>query len=337
MNMQKNELLYLSDAQVEALVSSEKVFDLVEESFSEYSLGNAINPVKLSLPIHPFHEGHINSMPSYLIKKEIAGVKVVSVYAENPKKHSLPTTIGTVILNDPETGKPYSVMGGTQITSARTGAVMGVMAKYCAKKTSKVLTVVGAGVQGYAAFTMIAHGVPSLEEIRVVDIVPAAQDRFIEKAKKIHPEIKYVKYDSIEKACRGSDIILAAASAEESLYETIRFDKGATLLILEGDITRSYAKTFDKFVADFTECLVDRYNADAQHHAELTGKPFEPLTEDCVTSEIGDIITGKSIGRKNDDEIILAASVGMGIQDIIVANEAFEKAIENNVGTVLPL
>lgn len=141
MELKKQELLYLSDAQVESLVPEEKVLELTEESFRQYALGNAVNPIKLHLPIYPDYEGYINSMPAYLRKLKIAGAKLVSVYRDNPSRFQLPSTIGTVVLHEPETGKPYAVMGGTYITSARTGAVMGVMAKYTARKDSKVLTV----------------------------------------------------------------------------------------------------------------------------------------------------------------------------------------------------
>ncbi len=43
-------------------------------------------------------------MPSVMQYGDVAGVKVVSVYNDNKKKYGLPTTIGTIILYDPETG-----------------------------------------------------------------------------------------------------------------------------------------------------------------------------------------------------------------------------------------
>ena len=59
---------------------------------------------------------------------------MVSVYNDNPKKYGLPTTIGTIILYDPETGMPKAIMDGTLITDLRTGAVSGINAKYLKKK-----------------------------------------------------------------------------------------------------------------------------------------------------------------------------------------------------------
>lgn len=335
MELNKNQILFLSDKQVEELVPSEKVLELTEQSFVEYASNQAVNPVKLHLPIYPDYEGYINSMPAYLRRLKIAGAKIVSVYRDNIKKFQLPSTIGTVLLHDPETGKPYSIMGGTYITSARTGAVMGVMAKYTVKKGARSLTIIGAGAQGYSAFIMISLAVPTIDEIRVVDIREEAQDNFISKAKEVFPDKEYKKVSSIQDACDGCDVVLAAATSEKPLLTDIDFAKGSTVLIIEEDFGNTFIKKFDQFVGDFRECLVERINADAFHHCELTGEPFDELTMDSVTAEIGDIIVGKAQGRTSDDEIILAASVGMGIQDIIVGREAYDKAMEIEVGTIL--
>lgn len=337
MKLKKNELLYLSDNQVESLVPAKKVLQLTEQSFAEYAAGNAVNPIKLHLPIYPDYEGYINSMPAYLKRLQIAGAKLVSVYRDNPSKFQLPSTIGTVLLHDPQTGKPYSVMGGTYITSARTGAVMGVMAKYTAKEDSKVLTIIGAGAQGLSAFVMIKLAINSISEVRLVDINPASQERFAKRAAELFPDVVCVNSSDIQTSCQGADIILAAATSEKPLLADIKFDKGSTVLIIEEDFGNTFVKKFDQFVGDFRECLVERINADSKHHCEITGEAFEELTMESVTSEIGDIILGKKAGRKNDDEIILGASVGMGIQDIIVAKEAYDKALESDIGTVLPL
>ena len=337
MKSENRKMLYLSDRQVESLVGAEDVLKLVEDSFREYAMGNAVNPIKLHLPIYPDYEGYINSMPAYLRRLKIAGAKIVSVYRDNPSKFKLPSTIGTVILHDPQTGCPYSVMGGTYITSARTGAVMGVMAKYTARAGSSVLTVIGAGAQGFSAFQMIALALGTIEEVRLVDINPAAQENFRQRAKAVFPDIAYVDYKDIQTACTGSDLALAAATSEKPLLSGITFDKGTTVLIIEEDFGNSFVKRFDHFVGDFRECLVERINEDSKHHCQITGEAFEALSMDAVSCEIGDIIVGSCKGRESDDQIILAASVGMGIQDIIVAQKAYQRAVDSAVGTVLEL
>ena len=71
---------------------------------------------------------------------------MVSVYNDNPKKYGLPTTIGTIILYDPETGMPKAIMDGTLITDLRTGAVgISVEDIICAESVFQKALADGAG------------------------------------------------------------------------------------------------------------------------------------------------------------------------------------------------
>lgn len=53
---------------------------------------------------------------------------------------------------------------------------------------------------------------------------------------------------------------------------------------------------------------------------ELYGIDVEEVDESVADCEIGDVIAGKAPGRVNDEEIVHAAGVGMGIEDVIVAD-----------------
>jgi len=50
------------------------------------------------------------------------GIKIVTVYPENPSRHGKPTVMGVIVLNDPETGEVSAIMDGGYITAMRTGA-----------------------------------------------------------------------------------------------------------------------------------------------------------------------------------------------------------------------
>ena len=49
------------------------------------------------------------------------------------------------------------------------------------------------------------------------------------------------------------------------------------------------------------------------------------------------MITGKAPGRRSDDEIVYAGGVGMSIEDLIVANDIYQKAKAQGVGQVISL
>ena len=51
-----------------------------------------------------------------------------------------------------------------------------------------------------------------------------------------------------------------------------------------------------------------------------------------VAGDLGNVIKGELVGRENDDEIIVFETVGVAIQDLVVAREINDKAVEAGVG-----
>lgn len=86
-------------------------------------------------------------MPAYLQTTKAAGVKWWR-FSRQPQKKGLPYISGLLVLNDSETGFPISVMDCTWITAKRTGIANALAAKYLAGDGTKVLGVLGCGVQG---------------------------------------------------------------------------------------------------------------------------------------------------------------------------------------------
>lgn len=334
--MKKGEILFLSEKEIKQLITADQALKLVETALAAYSKGDSVNPVKLHLPLYPTYEGYINSMPSFDRNRNIAGVKLVSVYKDNPLHYNLPSTLGTIVLHHPETGLPYAIMGGTYITDIRTGAVAGITAKYLARSDSKTLALVGAGAQGMTSLQMVLLSMPGIEEVRIVDIRPENRDRVITEAKKDFKDIKYVEYDNRQEAFIGADIIVLATTAGSSLLEGMSIDNGTTVICVAEILTPNVIKCFDRWIVDFTDCVIERFNTGGRHAASLKGEKFDELTNEMVTGEIGDVITGKALGRLNNDEKVISAAVGMSVEDVIVASAAYDSAVKNSIGTVLP-
>src|SRR4030042_3585833 len=138
--------MYLSQEDILNInLSLREVIDLVEKGLSEHGKGLVENPPKPG--IHASPDSFIHAMPAYFKNLGMGGIKWVSGYPAN-REIGLPQIIGLIILNDMKTGAPVCIMDGTWITAGRTAAVSAITAKYCARKDSKVLGVVGAGVQG---------------------------------------------------------------------------------------------------------------------------------------------------------------------------------------------
>ena len=76
---------------------------------------------------------------------------------------------GLIVLSDPATGVPVSVMDGTLVTGLRTGASAGVAARLLAREGRPVAAIVGCGVQGRTSLRALAAALPGLREVRCRD------------------------------------------------------------------------------------------------------------------------------------------------------------------------
>lgn len=335
--MKQGQIIFINEKQAKAMLKMDRVIELMEACFKEYAIGKVVNPVKLHLSLRPQIEGYINSMPSYMVDSNLMGVKLAGCWKHNPEQ-GLPTSIGIIVLFHPQTGVPYAVVDGTFITGIRTGAIVGVQAKYLAKQDSQVVTFIGAGAQGYTSMQAIEMVLENLQEVRLVDINPLAISNYKSKALKVFPKTKFTAYQNIQDAVRGSDIVVSCAMPKNPLLEDINFDKGTTVIsVSEPFRSPEWIKnTFSKMISDFPECLITRMNQEGLWLAKQSGNnDFVEMPADIVNEELGDIIIGKAEGRTNDEEVIFSATVGMSMEDVICAEEVYKKASQENVGIEL--
>ncbi len=150
--------LYLSQQEVAVTgLSMRDVIASLEEMFREMGEGRVEMPPKPG--IHPSGDAFIHAMPAYIPHLHAAGVKWVSAYPQN-RERGLPYITGLLILNDPDTGMPLCVMDATWITAKRTGAATAIAAKYLARPDSRVVGILGCGVQGRSNLDALASVFP---------------------------------------------------------------------------------------------------------------------------------------------------------------------------------
>jgi ornithine cyclodeaminase/alanine dehydrogenase-like protein (mu-crystallin family) len=320
-------LLYLSRAEIEKLdIPIDEVIKAVEEAFCEKAKGKAETPPKPG--IHPQRDSFIHAMPAYITEMKAAGVKWVSGFPENPKR-GLPYVSGLLILNDVETGFPVCVMDCTWITAKRTGAATAVAAKYLAREDSKILGILGCGVQGRSNLEALMAVCENLEETRAYDIVKENLRRYVEEMTAKH-KVKVVPVDSPRKAVENCDIIVTAGPILKNPKQVIEaswFKDGGFACPLDFD---SYWKpeamhSMNKFCTDDIEQL--KYYRQQGYFREIPR----------VYAELSEIISGKKHGRENARERIMSMHLGLAIEDMATAKLVYEKAIKTRIGTKLPL
>ena len=250
------EVLYLSRSDVESLkISLRRVIEVVEYAFKEKGLGRVEMPPKPG--VHSRKDSFIHAMPSYMSGIDYAGLKWIAGYSENRKK-GLPYITGLFILNDAETGLPIAIMDATWITAYRTGAATAVAAKYLANPDSRVLAILGCGVQGRSNAECLKEVLKDLNEIRAFDIDPKAAEKYkAEMESKLG--VKVTITNSPRDALENSDIAVTAGPILKDPKPVIKPEWFTGNLAVPLDFDSYWKpeamKAMDKFITDDTNQL----------------------------------------------------------------------------------
>ncbi len=176
--MSTQQILYLSQADVARVnLDMATVISLLETAFREKGAGKVEMPPKPG--IHTMPDAFIHAMPAYIPSLRSAGIKWVSGYPDNQKR-SLPYISGLLIMNDVETGIPYSVMDCAWITAYRTGAATALAAKYLARPESSTVGILACGVQGRTNLEALKVLFP-IERVYAYDIHPDRQQNYADE------------------------------------------------------------------------------------------------------------------------------------------------------------
>lgn len=320
---------FLSNKDIEAVLSLERIIEISEDVFTHYGRGDIYAPPKESLPLQDAERAGmhwINSMPAFLKYKNIVGIKWVNVTSENSKR-GLPVTMGVIILNDAITGMPIGILDGTWITHMRTGASTAIGAKLFARENSRIITVVGCGVEGRTNLEATARFF-KFEEVHIVDINKKAMTDFAESmGSKLN--LKVIPFNTVQEAVKESDIVLLATTAQHPLMLAAWAKPGdyITTISCFADLDHGIINLADKLFMDDKECAIGRVR-------KITGVEID---EGKVYGDICEVMAGKKAKRENDKEIIVYTPAGMGAVDVGVAFEAFTLAVKKNLGRELIL
>ncbi len=327
------ETLLLKYDELEELFDAKLILDAVEQAFRDKSLGLTEMPSKTYVLIREF-KGDFRVMPCYMRGLGIAGVKIVNVHPNNLER-GLRSVMGLIELIDPETGFPLAVMDGTLITAWRTGAAGGVAAKYLARRDSRVLGVIGAGVQGRMQVFFTIQTIPSIEEVLVWDVKRRASERFRRELKSmVGVDVRVA--GSPREVVEESDILATCTPAREPIVRGEWVKRGLHINAIGADAPGK-RELETKVLIKADKIVVDDYEQ-AMHSGELN-VPISSgeVTREIIYGEIGEVIAGFKSGREEWSEITIFDSTGLAIQDVSVAYKLYLKAVDKGLGVRIKL
>ena len=321
--------LLLTRKDVETVLTMKDAIAAVEEGFRQLALGNVTMPQRTAIRLSDHHGLHLG-MPAYVGGTDggSLALKVVTVYPDNPSKYGLPTTIGTLLLNDPRTGALVAIMDAGFLTAMRTGAVSGVATRYLAREDASSVGVFGAGVQARAQLMAVCEVRP-IERAVVCD--PRQESRETYAAEMAERLSISVEPSGDPRACVENDIVVTASSSRTPVFEGAWLVPGTHI---NGIGSHSPdARELDTETIQRAKIVPDLASACLAEAGDLIIPIQEGvITEDHIHANLGEVVAGLKPGRESDEEITLFKSVGLAAQDAAAAARVYELAQAAGVG-----
>ena len=319
--------LILNRDEVSEVLNMKDCIEMVEAAFAELANGTADMPMRSNIKA----PGGISLyMPAYLKEMKALACKVVTVYKDNPVKANLPTTIGKVLLQDPETGDVTCIMDGGFLTAMRTGAASGVATKYLARDEEGMTAgIFGTGVQAQMQLWAVCE-VRNISKAWAYDINAEAAKKFAELMHdKLGIEV-VVATDPDE--LLQADILCAATSSPTPIFDGSKVKAGTHINGI-GSHTPN-ARELDTEIIKRSKFIGDSKEACFNEAGDIM-IPLEAgeIEESHFYAEIGEVVTGKVQGRIADNEITIFKSNGLAVQDAATAKLVFDKAVAAGIGT----
>ncbi len=314
------DILMLNETEVQRLLDPDALLDALAEGFRALSSGLVDAPKRNGVSVP--NTGFLLAMPAYQQGREVT-VKLVSVFHDN-KRLGIPSHQALICLFDPETGTPLSFMDGTYITALRTAGAAALSTRLLARTDTRVLAIVGAGVQGRSHLTMLPRVRP-FSEIRI------ASRHFAHAEQLAATDARARAVETAEEAVRGADVVCLCTNAGEPVISMDWLAPGMHITSVGyappgGELhpkvierARLFVETRLAFEPPPVGC------------GELAG--FDP----SVGTELGEVLLSRGLGRQSTDEFTVYKAMGHACEDMAAASLVYHRAKQDGAGRTVIL
>jgi ornithine cyclodeaminase/alanine dehydrogenase-like protein (mu-crystallin family) len=340
-------VLVLKNEQIDGLVPMDEEIEVIEQAFRELGEGVAMTAPRARLRVpwkEPGGQYYFNNIMGLVPGMKSMALRIDSSFSTEVKVGGASRRVypgdfvGLVFLFDMDTCELLAIMDDHVISTLRVGATSGVATKYLARKNASIMGLLGSGEQARTQLTA-ALVVRPLKQVKVYSPTRKNRERF---AREMSTEcgIEVVPVASAEDAVRGNDIVTAATNTVEPVIEGRWLKEGTHVNSIVGGDGYLKRRELDDETIRRAGLIVVGYKPQIliDKQAEFADRLERGVIKIEDLHELGELVTGKCRGRKDDREITLFKNnTGMGIQFAATAKLVYEKAKEKGIGTELPL
>ena len=327
-------MLIINEKQIQQSYKMAEAIKDVKVMLQAKQQGKINNPHRTVLDF-PERQASALYMPSADLTEEVAGVKVVTIFPENPASGK-PTTQGMILLSDATNGEHAAMMSASYLTRLRTGALSAIATEYLSREDSKVLTVIGTGAMAFEQVLGVLE-TRAIEKIILVNRTAEKAHAFGEKLKVYGVETAYEIETDVPKAVQQADIICCATRSSLPVFDGKDLKPG-THINGVGSYLPSMREVDETTVARADKIVVDDLAGVKDEAGELIHSARnEDWSFNKVHGQLGELLAGEKDGRESSEEITFFKSVGAAYFDLAVAKGVYAKAKTDGTGTEIEM
>ena len=316
--------LLLTEGDVRELLAMPAAIAAVEESFRRLAAGNAI--------VHPRQRLHIpgKSYLHYMAAADATGgymgLKIYSSAKEGLRF--------IVPLFNVTTGDLAAVIEADFLGQVRTGAASGVATRWMSREDSRVVGIIGTGLQARTQLEAVSL-VRKVGEVRVCGRDPNRREGFAaEMSARLKVPVRSAA--NAEEAVRDADIVITSTTSTNPVVEGRWLKKGTHINAIGANFPQK--RELDAEAVERCDVIA----VDSREQSKLeSGDLIQVFAQDDErwnrVAEMADIVADKAPGRTNPEQITLFKSNGIAIEDIVVAGKIYELARQRKMGREIPM
>ena len=309
-----NSPLWITDGDVERLLSVEEAAPVVEAVLKQQATGDATNMPREHTIAGP--GAMLAHMTAALHEQGVFGFKVYSIVDGAYRFF--------VLLYGVETGGLLAVLEANQLGRRRTGAASGVSAKYMAREDSTEVGILGSGFQAGAQLEAICGARP-IERVRVYSRNAENRSDFARRmSDALGIEVRAV--DEPRDAVESADILVTITNSRTPVFSGEWLRPGTHICAVGG--ANEYVTELD----DATIRRADIIAVDSIAQAKIEcGELLMPASWGALlwerVSELWQVVGGEKAGRRSEDDITLFKSLGMAMWDVAAAKVVYDRYV----------
>jgi ornithine cyclodeaminase/alanine dehydrogenase-like protein (mu-crystallin family) len=313
--------LYLTETDVEQLVTMDLALEAVTTAFRKLALEEAEN-----IPRQRCQTDHVmlHVLPAAAKTLGIIGFKAYTSSKEGTRFH--------VTLYDGKTGQLQAWLEADILGQFRTGAATGVATRKLARTDARTVGCLGTGKQARTQILAVCKVRP-VEQVRVYSRQPERRHAFAERLSR-ETGVEVLPVDQPEGAVRNMDIVITATTARDPVLLGTWLSPGQHINLIGSNMIAKAEADVEVF-RRATLVVVDSKGQARQEAGDFVAPLNSGVLEWSDIIELAPLIVGRYPGRQSREDITIFKSLGLGIEDIVLAARIVELARAQDLGRPL--